>query len=115
MPPPGNPFNDRVDPILARYVRGEIEFEAAADELAGVLRDLMSRSTTSSSRPRGPLRLKTLSPKEWMSADAIDSTVGGVLQARPFVPGVSREDEDKARALFAEAVRRAERSSGDAA
>jgi len=112
-------FREQVDAVILRYLRGEIDFDAGATELAAVLRSLMTPPPVvpkepGSRPPRGPLKIKPLTAEEWMNPKAGDAPIGAVLHAVPLVPGGSPEDEDKAQALFEEAVRRAESSGGGA-
>ena len=94
-------FRERVEAVISRYLRNEIEFDAGANELAAVLRSIMSPPPGMSNKPappepRGPIKIKTLSADEWMNPKAAETPIGGVLHAAPLAPGGSPEDEDKA-------------------
>ena len=101
--------------VIARYLRGDVEFDTAADELAGILRSLMTAAPEPEPRrPPGPVKIKPLTAAEWMNPRVTEPPLGGVLHAVPLAPGKSAEDERRAQALFDEAARRAESTGGSA-
>ena len=108
-------FRERVEGVVGRYLRGEIRFDAAADEIAGVLRSIMTAPTEPEPRrPPGPLKIKPLTVTDWMNPRATEASVSGVLHASPLVPGGSSKEKERAQTLLLEAARRAESAGGGA-
>jgi hypothetical protein len=109
-------FPEGVEALIARYLRGEIGFDAAATELAEILQSLMQPRTDlppQPARPPGPIKLKPLTVEQWITPPT-EGPIGGVLQVRRLTPSGREEDEEKARALLEEAFRRAQSSMGGA-
>lgn len=108
-------LRERLEAVVSRYLRGDAQFDAAADEIAGVLRSIMTAPREPEPRrPPGPLRIKPLTVTDWKNPRAAQPPVSGVLHAAPPVPGRSAKDEERAQTLLLEAARRAEGAGGGA-
>jgi hypothetical protein len=108
-------FSERVQGIIARYLRGEAQFDAAADEIAGILGPLMTAAPEAAPRRRGAsIKMKPLTVAEWTNPGIIDAPTGGVLHAVPLVPADNPEDQSRVHALLEEVVRRIKSPGGGA-
>jgi hypothetical protein len=109
-------FPERVQGIIARYLRGEAQFDAAADEIAGILGPLMTAAPEAEPRRRGAsIKIKPLTVAEWTNPRVIDAPTGGMLlHAVPLVPADNPEDQSRVQALLEEAVRRLKNAGGGA-
>jgi hypothetical protein len=101
---------DHFDDVLAlieRYLSGQLSFDAAAEALQPVLRDVAKQQERLwrqyERRPGDPINLKELSAEQWQDPNV---GRGDPITPMPFAPGRSREDEQRARTLFEEAFRR---------
>jgi hypothetical protein len=108
---------ENLNSVVSRYLRGEMQFDAAATELAGVLESLWQLSAAARqepARPSGPVKIKPLTVEDWMKPPR-EGPIGEILHATALAPPAwSKEDRQRLRPLFEEALRRAERSAGGA-
>lgn len=108
-------FPERIQRIIARYLRGETQFDAAADEIAGILARLMKAAPAAAPRqPGAPIKIRPLTAAEWTNPRVIDAPTGGVLHAVPVAPGWNSEEQGKVHSLMEEAVRRTKSAGGGA-
>ncbi len=111
-------FLPEIRAVVARYLDGDDDFDAAARALATILRRISPQQQKAAAEllepsRSSPLRLKPLSLSEWMNPDAHR---GPTVEAVVLAPGRSRADEARAVALMIEAARRASsEAGGDAA
>ena len=106
-------FPERIQGIIARYLRAETVFDAAADEIAGILAPLLKAAPAAEPRQAGvPIKIRPLTAAEWTNPRVIDRPSGGVLQAVPLAPGWNSEEQGKVESLMEEAVRRTKSAGG---
>ena len=97
--------------VVAQYLDGHLGFEATARALAEIYRRTLPPEAGEAVRQKETpkarqLRLKPLSPSQWMNPT---SSLGPSIQItgmKPFVlaPGRSADDEKKAMAVFSKAL-----------
>ena len=111
-------YGERTESVIARYLRGEMQFDAAANEIAGILRSLLDAvREPEPRRPPGTQKMKPLRVSELMSSRATEMAASAVLHASPPLPGGSskqEQHEQRAQALLLEAARRADSAGGGA-
>ena len=107
-------FSGQVLALVESYLDGKEPFDDAVRRLAAVFRTLITEAKPPALPNQRPIKLRTLSPTEWMNPTSVGGAVH-YLRAVPLAPGRPPADEQKAQALVEEAWRVAEQSSGDAA
>jgi len=107
---------DQVRAVIERYLSGQLSFDAAADALNPILHTLAKQQERlwreRERQPDDPIRITSPSVEQWRNPN---TARGDVITPISFAPGRSREDEEKAQALFHEASRRTFGGEGDAA
>jgi hypothetical protein len=100
-----NDLPAQIQGVIESYLDDKESFEAAADRLAALLRNLAAVAKPVPTVHLTRIRVKPLSLNEWLDPRSFDAPAGK-LNVVALAPGRPPEDESKAQALFDAACRR---------